>query len=461
MGKYFGTDGFRGEANISLTADHAYRVGRFLGWYYGEKKRRAGSGEAARIVIGKDTRRSSYMFEYALVAGLVASGADAYMLHVTTTPSVAYVARVDEFDCGIMISASHNPYYDNGIKLINGQGEKMDEETIALVEDYLDGRVTVFGETLTEAPFATREHIGRTVDYVSGRNRYIGYLISLGLYSFKGKRVALDCANGAAWNIAKSVFDALGAHTEVINADPDGFNINTNCGSTHIEGLQRYVVEHHCDVGFAYDGDTDRCLCVDETGEVVNGDHIMYIYGKYMHDRGQLMNNTVVTTVMSNFGLFRALEAADIRYARTAVGDKYVYEYMVDNSCAFGGEQSGHIIFRNYASTGDGILTSLKMMEVMCAKKKTLHQLASELTIYPQELVNVRVRDKVAARSDADVQAAVQTVADRLGDTGRVLVRESGTEPVIRVMVEAESLETCRTLCESIVSVIREKGHAV
>ncbi len=461
MGKYFGTDGFRGEANISLTADHAYRVGRFLGWYYGEKKRREGSGDAARIVIGKDTRRSSYMFEYALVAGLVASGADAYMLHVTTTPSVAYVARVDEFDCGIMISASHNPYYDNGIKLINGQGEKMDEETIALVEDYLDGQVTVFGETLTEAPFATREHIGRTVDYVSGRNRYIGYLISLGLYSFKGKRVALDCANGAAWNIAKAVFDALGAHTEVINADPDGFNINTQCGSTHIEGLQRYVVEHHCDVGFAYDGDTDRCLCVDETGEVVNGDHIMYIYGKHMHDRGQLMNNTVVTTVMSNFGLFRALEAAGIRYAKTAVGDKYVYEYMVDNSCAFGGEQSGHIIFRNYASTGDGILTSLKMMEVMCAKKKTLHQLASELTIYPQELVNVRVHDKAAARSDADVQSAVQAVADRLGDTGRVLVRESGTEPVIRVMVEAESLETCRTLCESIVSVIREKGHAV
>ena len=461
MGKYFGTDGFRGEANINLTADHAYKVGRFLGWYFGEKKRREGSKEEARIVIGKDTRRSSYMFEYSLIAGLVASGADAYMLHVTTTPSVAYVARVDEFDCGIMISASHNPYFDNGIKLINGQGEKMDEDTIDLVEQYLDGAVTVFGETWTELPFATREHIGRTVDYVSGRNRYIGYLISLGLYSFKGKRVALDCANGAAWNIAKSVFDALGAQTYVINADPDGFNINTDCGSTHIEGLQRYVLEHHCDVGFAYDGDTDRCLCVDETGEVVNGDHIMYIYGKHMHDKGQLMNNTVVTTVMSNFGLFRALETAGIEYAKTKVGDKYVYEYMVDNNCALGGEQSGHIIFRNYASTGDGILTSLKMMEVMCAKKKTLHQLASELTIYPQELVNVRVHDKAAARGDADVQAAVQTVADKLGETGRVLVRESGTEPVIRVMVEAESQEACTELCQSIVSVIRAKGHAV
>ncbi len=461
MGKYFGTDGFRGEANINLTADHAYRVGRFLGWYFGEKKRREGSREEARIVIGKDTRRSSYMFEYALIAGLVASGADAYMLHVTTTPSVAYVARVDEFDCGIMISASHNPFYDNGIKLINGQGEKMDEETIDLVEDYLDGKLHVFGEDVAEVPFAKRDAIGRTVDYVSGRNRYIGYLISLGLYSFKGKKVALDCANGSAWNIAKSVFDALGATTYVINAEPNGYNINLDAGSTHIEGLRRFVVEHGCDVGFAYDGDADRCLCVDETGMVVDGDHIMYIYGKHMHQKGQLMGDTVVTTVMSNFGLFRALDEAGIKYAKTAVGDKYVYEYMVNNSCCFGGEQSGHIIFSRYASTGDGILTSLKMMEVMCARKKTLHQLASELTIYPQELVNVRVQDKAAARSDADVQSAVQSVADELGDTGRVLVRESGTEPVIRVMVEAESIERCKALCSRIVDVIRAKGHAV
>ena len=461
MGKYFGTDGFRGEANKDLNFEHAVQIGRFLGWYYGEKKRREGSKDVARIVIGKDTRRSSYMFEYSLVAGLVASGADAYMLHVTTTPSVAYVARVDEFDCGIMISASHNPYFDNGIKLINGQGEKMDEETIDLVEQYLDGSVTVFGETFEELPFAVRENIGRTVDYVSGRNRYIGYLISQGLYSFKNKRVALDCANGAAWNIAKSVFDALGAQTYVINAEPNGYNINTNCGSTHIEGLQKFVVDNHCDVGFAYDGDSDRCMCVDETGAVVDGDHIMYIYGKHMHDKGALMGDTVVTTIMSNFGLFRALEAAGINYAKTAVGDKYVYEYMVDNNCYFGGEQSGHIIFRNYASTGDGILTSLKMMEVMCAKKKTLHQLASELTIYPQKLVNVRVRDKAAARGDADVQAAMQAVTEQLGDTGRIIVRESGTEPVIRVMVEAESQQACDELCESVVKVIRDKGHAV
>ncbi len=461
MGKYFGTDGFRGEANINLTADHAYRVGRFLGWYFGEKKRREGSTEEARIVIGKDTRRSSYMFEYALIAGLVASGADAYMLHVTTTPSVAYVARVDEFDCGIMISASHNPYFDNGIKLINGQGEKMDEETIQLVEDYLDGKLHLFGQDIAEVPFATREKIGCTVDYVSGRNRYIGYLISLGLYSFKGKRVALDCANGASWNIAKAVFDALGATTYVINADPNGFNINLDAGSTHIEGLQKFVVEHKCDVGFAYDGDADRCLCVDETGMVVTGDHIMYIYGKHMHDKGQLDQDTVVTTVMSNFGLFAALDAAGIHYAKTAVGDKYVYEYMVNNNCCFGGEDSGHIIFSKYASTGDGILTSLKMMEVMCAKKKTLHQLASELTIYPQKLVNVRVADKAAARADADVQAAVQAVAGELGDTGRVLVRESGTEPLIRVMVEAQSIESCVQKCGFIVDVIRAKGHAV
>ncbi len=461
MGKYFGTDGFRGEANINLTADHAYRVGRFLGWYFGEKKRRSGSGEEARIVIGKDTRRSSYMFEYALVAGLVASGADAYMLHVTTTPSVAYVARVDSFDCGIMISASHNPYHDNGVKLLNGQGEKMDEETIALVEDYLDGKLNVFGQAWPEVPFAKREKIGRTVDYVSGRNRYIGYLISLGLYSFKGKKVALDCANGSAWNIAKAVFDALGATTYVINAEPDGYNINTDCGSTHIAGLQKFVLEHGCDVGFAYDGDADRCLCVDHTGMVVDGDHIMYIYGKHQHKKGQLMNDTVVTTVMSNFGLFRALEEAGIKYAKTKVGDKYVYEYMVNNNCCFGGEQSGHIIFSHYASTGDGILTSLKMMEVMCATKKPLHDLASELTIYPQELVNVRVQDKAAARADEDVQAAVQAVADELGESGRILVRESGTEPVIRVMVESESPERCKTLCNRVVEVIRAKGHAV
>ena len=333
MGKYFGTDGFRGEANNNLTADHAYKIGRFLGWYYGELKRRNGDDIPARIVIGKDTRRSSYMFEYTLVGGLVASGADAYLLHVTTTPSVAYVARTDEFDCGIMISASHNPYYDNGIKLINGNGEKMDEETISLVEAYLDGELEVFGQKFEEIPFAHTSKIGRTVDYVSGRNRYIGYLISLGIYSFKGVKVGLDCANGSSWNLAKSVFDALGAKTYVINAEPNGTNINNNAGSTHIEGLQKFVVENGLDVGFAYDGDADRCLCVDEKGDLVDGDAILYIYGKYMKERGKLENNTVVTTVMSNFGLYKAFDEAGINYAKTAVGDKYVYEYMTKNYC--------------------------------------------------------------------------------------------------------------------------------
>ena len=459
MGKYFGTDGFRGEANENLTADHAYKVGRFLGWYYGELKRRNGDDTPARIIIGKDTRRSSYMFEYTLVGGLVASGADAYLLHVTTTPSVAYVARVDEFDCGIMISASHNPYFDNGIKLINGNGEKMDEETISLVEAYLDGNLEVFGQKWEEIPFAKKEKIGCTVDYVSGRNRYIGYLISLGVYSFRGVKVALDCANGSSWNIAKAGFDALGAKTYVINAQPDGTNINNNAGSTHIGGLQKYVVENGMDVGFAYDGDADRCLCVDEKGNVITGDHILYIYGKYMKERGKLLTNTVVTTVMSNFGLYKAFDELGIDYAKTAVGDKYVYEYMMKNGCRIGGEQSGHIIFSKYASTGDGILTSLKIMEVMMARKKKLSELAEGFTVYPQVLTNVRVTDKKAAQDDADVQAAVKKVTEELGDTGRILVRESGTEPVVRVMVEAESEEICQKYVDMVVNVIKENGY--
>ena len=459
MGKYFGTDGFRGEANVSLTADHAYKVGRFLGWYYGELKRRKGDNTPARIVIGKDTRRSSYMFEYTLVGGLVASGADAYLLHVTTTPSVAYVARVDEFDCGIMISASHNPYYDNGIKLLSGQGEKMDEETIALVEDYLDGKLELFGRHWDEVPFAVKDQIGRTVDYVAGRNRYIGYLISLGLYSFKGIKVGLDCANGSSWNIAKSVFDALGATTYVMGAEPNGVNINNGVGSTHIESLQKFVVEKGLDVGFAYDGDADRCLCVDEKGQVVTGDHILYIYGRYLKEQGRLLSNTVVTTVMSNFGLYKALDELGIGYAKTAVGDKYVYEYMMKNGCRIGGEQSGHIIFSKYATTGDGILTSLKMMEVMLAKKQSMSKLCEPLVIYPQVLKNVKVNDKAAAQSDPDVQAAVAAVSEKLGDTGRILVRESGTEPLIRVMVEAESEELCQEYVDQVVSVIRAKGH--
>ncbi len=460
MGRYFGTDGFRGEANENLTADHAHRIGRFLGWYYGELKRRAGDDTPARIVIGKDTRRSSYMFEYALVGGLVASGADAYLLHVTTTPSVAYVARTDGFDCGIMISASHNPYYDNGIKLMNGNGEKMDEGTIGLVEDYLDGKLHVFDQDYAEIPYAHREKIGCTVDYVAGRNRYMGYLISLGLYSFKGVKVGLDCANGSSWNIAKTIFDALGAKTYVINAQPDGTNINENAGSTHIEGLQQLVKENGLDVGFAYDGDADRCLCVDEQGRVVDGDAILYIYSKYMQERGKLIPNTVVTTVMSNFGLYKAFDEAGIGYAKTAVGDKYVYEYMTQNGCRLGGEQSGHIIFSKYASTGDGILTSLKIMEAMMASKKKLSQLTEGLTIYPQVLENVRVKDKAKAQADPEVQAAVEAVAQALGDSGRILVRESGTEPLIRVMVEAETEELCHQYVDQVVAVVKAREEA-
>jgi phosphoglucosamine mutase len=460
MGRYFGTDGFRGEANCGLTADHAYKVGRFLGWYYGELKRRAGKDqEHARIVIGKDTRRSSYMFEYSLVAGLVASGADAYMLHVTTTPSVAYVARVEEFDCGIMITASHNPYFDNGIKLINSYGEKIDEDTIALVEDYIDGKLELFGEKWPEVPFAKRDRIGETVDYVAGRNRYIGYLISLGMYSLKDVKVGLDCANGASWNIAPAVFSALRASVHVINDEPNGFNINKDAGSTHIERLQKFVVDNGLDVGFAFDGDADRCLAVDEKGNVITGDHILYICGKYMKERGELLNNTVVTTVMSNFGLYKAFDECGINYAKTDVGDKYVYEYMTLNGCRIGGEQSGHIIFTKNASTGDGILTSIKLMEVMMAKKSPLSKLTEGLKIYPQVLKNVRVVDKEKAQNDPDVQAAVKAAAGELGNSGRILVRPSGTEPKVRVMVEAPTEEICQKYVDSVVKVIQDKGY--
>ncbi len=459
MGKYFGTDGFRGEANVKLTADHAHKVGRFLGWYFKELKRRSGDDSPVKVVIGKDTRRSSYMFEYALAGGLVASGADAYLLHVTTTPSVAFVVRTDGFDCGIMISASHNPFYDNGIKLINSMGEKMEDEVTSLVEDYLDGKLVAFDQAWPEIPYATRDKIGRTVDYVSGRNRYIGYLISLGIFSFKNIKVGLDCANGSAWNIAKSVFDALGAKTYVINAQPDGTNINQNAGSTHIEVLQKFVVDNQLDVGFAYDGDADRCLCVDEKGNVITGDHIMYIYACYMKERNKLLSNTVVTTVMSNFGLYKAFDQVGIEYAKTDVGDKNVYDYMQQHGNRIGGEQSGHIIFSKYASTGDGILTSLKIMEVMLAKKTTLSKLAEPLKIYPQVLVNVKVKDKDAAQADLDVKNIVKAVTDELGDTGRILVRPSGTEPLFRVMVEADSLEKCQQCVDKVVNEIKRKGH--
>ena len=450
MGKYFGTDGFRGEANVNLTVEHAYKVGRFLGWFYGKEH----SDNKAKVVIGKDTRRSSYMFEYSLVAGLTASGADVYLLHVTTTPSVSYVARTEDFDCGIMISASHNLFYDNGIKLINSCGEKMREDVIDEIEKYLDGEMGTLS-------FAVKENIGRTVDYSAGRNRYMGYLMSLANYSFKGKRVGLDLSNGSAWSIAKGVFDALGAKTYVIHAEPDGININANCGSTHMESLQELVLREHLDVGFAYDGDADRCLCVDENGNIIDGDLILYIYGSYMKERGKLISDTVVTTIMSNFGLYKAFDAAGINYEKTAVGDKYVYENMLNNGYRLGGEQSGHIIFSKYATTGDGILTSIKMMEVMIAKKKSLSQLASPVTIYPQVLKNIKVLDKKKTQEDVDVKVAVNKVAKELGDNGRILVRESGTEPVVRVMVEAATLEICQEYVEEVIEVIKSKGFAI
>ena len=449
MGKYFGTDGFRGEANIDLTADHAYKIGRYLGWFYRQGK---SHDEQTRIVIGKDTRRSSYMLEYALAAGITASGADACLLHVTTTPSVSYVTRTDGFDCGVMISASHNPYYDNGIKLLNCHGEKMEQEVLDRIEEYLDGGHQV--------PFAQREKLGSTVDYVAGRNRYVGYLISLGMYSFKGMRIGLDCANGAAWNIARTVFEALGAKTYIIGNEPDGLNINAGVGSTHIEKLQKLVVDKGLDVGFAYDGDADRCLCVDENGNVVSGDHILYILGLYMRERGQLDNNTVVTTVMSNFGLYKAFDKVGIDYAKTQVGDKYVYEYMAKNGCRLGGEQSGHIIISKYATTGDGLLTSLKVMEVILAKKQKLSELCRPLKIYPQVLKNIRVKDKKEAQDDPAVRKAVEQVAAELGDTGRILVRESGTEPVVRVMVEAPSKQQCEDYVNQVIDVICSQGHA-
>lgn len=445
MGKYFGTDGFRGEANVNLTVEHAYQVGRFLGWYYGKEHK-------AQVVIGKDTRRSSYMFEYALVSGLTASGADVFLLHVTTTPSVSYVVRSEEFDCGIMISASHNPFYDNGIKIINGLGQKLEAEIEDKIEDYIDGR-------MEEIPFATGEEIGRTVDYAAGRNRYIGYLISIATRSFKDKKVGLDCANGSASSIAKNVFDALGAKTYVIHNEPDGTNINLNCGSTHIETLQKFVVEHGLDVGFAYDGDADRCLAVDEHGNKVDGDLILYICGKYMKSQGQLPLDTVVTTVMSNIGLYQALDKAGIRYEKTPVGDKYVGEKMRAYGYGLGGEESGHIIFSKHAVTGDGILTSLKIMEAMLEQKQSLASLAAPVTIFPKLLKNVRVSEKEAVLTDADVLAAVARAEQEMKNQGRMLFRASGTEPLIRVMVEAKTEEMCKKYVEAVIEVIRKKGY--
>lgn len=450
MGKYFGTDGFRGEANVDLTVEHAYKVGRFLGWYYGQKT----PDERCRVVIGKDTRRSSYMFEYSLVAGLTASGADVYLLHVTTTPSVSYVVRTEGFNCGIMISASHNPFYDNGIKVINEKGEKLEESVILEIEKYLDGE-------MGEIPLARKENIGRTVDFAAGRNRYIGYLISIATRSFKNMKVALDCANGSASAIAKNVFDALGAETHVMNNEPNGLNINTDCGSTHIQYLQKFVTDNKCDLGFAYDGDADRCIAVDAMGNVVDGDVIMYICGKYMKEQGTLFDNTVVTTIMSNFGLYKAFEREGISYVKTAVGDKHVYENMAATGNCLGGEQSGHIIFSKHATTGDGILTSLKVMEVVLEKKQPLDKLASEVEIYPQVLKNVRVKDKKEAQDDGAVQAEVARVAESLGTDGRILLRQSGTEPVVRVMVEAPALDLCEKYVDQVIDVMKGQGHCV
>lgn len=448
MGKYFGTDGFRGEANVDLTVEHAYKVGRYIGYYYGKNHE---DGKAS-IVIGKDTRRSSYMFEYSLVAGLTASGADVYLMHVTPTPSVSYVVRLDEFDCGIMISASHNPYYDNGIKIINGQGYKLEADIENEIEAYIDGEIP-------EIPLATKENIGKTVDYAMGRNRYIGYLMTLATRSYKHKRVGLDCANGAASTVAKAVFEALGAKTYVISNEPDGTNINNNCGSTHIEQLQKLVLEKKLDIGFAYDGDADRCLAVDENGEIIDGDKILYACGCYLSEKGALNNNTIVTTVMSNLGLYKALDKKGISYEKTAVGDKYVFENMMENGHSLGGEQSGHIIFSKYATTGDGVLTSIKLMEVILEKKMNASELFRDLKIYPQLLVNVRVKSKAEAKEDADVIAAVEKVEKALGEDGRILLRESGTEPVIRVMVEAATDELCKQYVDEVVQVIKAKGH--
>jgi len=447
MGKYFGTDGFRGEANVKLTVEHAFKVGRYLGWYFGQEHK-------ARIVIGKDTRRSSYMFEYALAAGLTASGADAYLLHVTTTPSVSYVTRTEDFDCGIMISASHNPYYDNGIKLINSKGHKIEAEVEEQIEAYIDGETE-------ELPLAQRENIGRTIDYAAGRNRYIGHLISLATRSFKEMRVGLDCSNGSASSIAKSVFDALGAKTYVINNVPNGTNINTECGSTHIHVLQEYVRENKLDVGFAYDGDADRCIAVDENGNIVDGDLILYVCGKYLKERGQLNGDTIVTTIMSNLGLYKACDKIGMKYEKTKVGDKYVYENMVQNNFMLGGEQSGHVIFAKHATTGDGILTSLMIMEVIMETKQTLGKLAEEVTIYPQLLKNVRVADKKIARENPEVVKAIEAVTEALGENGRILVRESGTEPVIRVMVEAETQEICEKYVDEVINVMKEQNLVI
>lgn len=460
--KYFGTDGFRGEANVGLTSIQAYKVGRFLGWYFSSELSGCNNPSGRpRIVIGKDTRRSSYMIEYSLVAGITASGADAYMLHVTTTPSVSYVTRMEEFDCGIMITASHNPYYDNGIKVINRYGEKLDDKTTAYIEAYLDGDMAALGIAGDDLPLAQRDRIGCIVDHVSGRNRYVGYLISLAARSYKHLRIGLDCANGASWMIASAVFSALGANVTLIGAEPNGLNVNNGCGSTHIENLCKLVKEQHLDMGFAFDGDADRCIAVDGSGKVIDGDAMMYILAKRLQSRGMLKNNTVVATVMSNSGFVASLQEAGLRCEQTAVGDRFVYECMLQNDYALGGEQSGHIILKKYATTGDGLLTAIMITEEVCDQKTTLAKLAEPVKAYPQYLKNVAVKDKAAVLGDNEVHLAVQAAEEKINGKGRVLLRQSGTEPLIRVMVECENYDDCVAYAQSIVDVILERGHGI
>ncbi len=460
--KYFGTDGFRGEANVTLTSMQAYRVGRFLGWYYSSKLSGCTkTGYRPRIVIGKDTRRSSYMLEYSIVAGITASGADAYMLHVITTPGVSYVTRKDEFDCGIMITASHNPYYDNGIKVLNMYGEKLDDETTALIEAYIDGDLKALGVTGDDLPLAQKSKIGCIHDHSAGRNRYIGYLISLASNSYKRLKIGLDCANGASWNIANAVFSALGAQTYVIGDEPDGLNCNEGCGSTHIEKLKKLVKDKHLDLGFAFDGDADRCIAVDENGNEVDGDAMIYILGKRLKSRGVLKDDTVVTTIMSNSGFVNSLKEIGINCVQTKVGDRFVYECMQENNYAIGGEQSGHIIMKKYATTGDGILTAIMIAEEICDSKSSLAQLAEPIKLYPQYLKNVRVKDKAAVLADASVKAALEEVDKLIDGKGRTLLRQSGTEPVIRVMIESETQEKCVEYAEMVVKAIVEGGHCV
>ena len=458
--KYFGTDGFRGEANVNLTSMQAYKVGRFLGWYYSsELSGCTKPGYRPKIVIGKDTRRSSYMLEYSIVAGITASGADAYMLHVTTTPSISYVTRQDEFDCGIMITASHNPFYDNGIKIINKYGEKLDDETTALIEAYIDGNLSLLGVQDKDLPLARRDRIGQIIDHVSGRNRYVGYLISVASNSYKNLRIGLDCANGASWMIAKAVFDALGAQTVIIGAQPDGLNVNNGCGSTHVEKLCELVKEHHLDVGFAFDGDCDRCIAVDENGNVVDGDGMMYILGNRLMNKGMLNDNTVVATIMSNSGFFASLKKKGIDCKQTKVGDRFVYEEMQAHDYSIGGEQSGHIILKKYATTGDGILTAIMIAEEMCDRKLSLSALLEGLMLYPQHVVNVRVKDKNAVMEDADVIAKLKEVEKLIDGNGRALLRQSGTEPVIRIMIEAVTQPLCEEYADMIAKVIKDKNH--